>query len=185
MDFDFDKAWETTKQIGGFFERDEAELYWKILNTLPAYAKVVEVGLENGRSTSLPAQFSANLQTLQLHCIDNFSTFGTEGQNRFTETMKAFGIGYTLWQMPSTQAAMIGDRWLVDADLILIDADHDDCETDCRIWIPKLKPGGWILFHDYGRPGWNIAEVVEKYCIDWEGETASSLAARRKPEVTP
>lgn len=179
----FEQAWETTSRIGGFFEREEAELYWNVLKSLPPNAAVVEVGLENGKSTSLPAQFSANVRPLTLHCVDNFTTFGAEGLGQFTETMKAFGAGYTLWKTAS--ADMAGQ--FKDLDLILIDADHDDCEMDCKVWIPMLKPGGWMLFHDYGRDPWSVKDVVDRYCEGWEDLTISSLAARRKPmpEVTP
>jgi hypothetical protein len=177
MSIDFEHAWDTTQQIGGFFERDEAELYWNVLSRLPAHAQVVEVGLENGRSTSLPAQFSVHVRPLTLHCVDNFSTFGADGLARFTGTMRLIGADYKLWQVPS--AKMEGK--LRDLDLVLIDADHTDCETDCRVWIPSVKSGGWILFHDYGRPGWNIADIVETYCAGWQGMTVNSLAARCKP----
>lgn len=170
----FEEVWETTSKIGGFFERDEAELYWNILNTLPVGARVVEVGLENGKSTSIPAQ----MKKFVLHCVDDFSTFGDEGRRRFEETMKNLQMNdYALWSVPS--AGM--DGVLAELDLVLIDADHADCETDCRVWIPMLKHGGWMLFHDYGRDSWNIKAVVDNHCAGWFGRTVGSLAARRKP----
>jgi|PlaIllAssembly_1097288.scaffolds.fasta_scaffold03433_2 hypothetical protein len=41
-------------------------------------------------------------------------------------------------------------------DLILIDADHsfEGVERDYDFWLPKIKPNGYIIFHDYGYEGW-------------------------------
>lgn len=175
----FEQAWAVTEQIGGFFEREEAELYWRILESLPPHPVVVEVGVENGRSTSIPAQFGRqpHVRPLTLHCVDNFATFGMEGMARFNANMVALEAQWILWHNASSE---MWDKQ-IEADLILIDADHDDVHGDCLTWVPKLKSGGWMLFHDYGREPWGIAEIVERHCKGWEGAVAGSLAARKKP----
>lgn len=37
-------------------------------------------------------------------------------------------------------------------DFAFIDGDHSykGCAEDIRLWLPKVKPGGWICGHDYG-----------------------------------
>jgi len=172
----FEQVWAVTSKIGGFFEKEEAELYWSVLHRTPGPV-VVEVGLENGRSTSIPAQYSKFVYPLTIHCVDNFSTFGDKGQRQFEDNMMEIQALYILWKRPSHLMAGM----FTDVSSILIDADHDDSEVDCQTWIPQLASGGWMLFHDYGREPWNIKEVVDRYCDGWYGETAGTLAARQKP----
>lgn len=47
-------------------------------------------------------------------------------------------------------AAQVDDASL---DFVFIDADHRYIATlnDCRAWVHKVKPGGWIGGHDYAR----------------------------------
>ncbi len=37
-------------------------------------------------------------------------------------------------------------------DLLFIDGDHsyEGCCSDIKTWLPKIKAGGTIIFHDYG-----------------------------------
>lgn len=45
-------------------------------------------------------------------------------------------------------------RWVADGslDFVFIDADHTEpaVRRDIVNWMPKLKPGGWLMGHDYG-----------------------------------
>lgn len=43
-------------------------------------------------------------------------------------------------------AASFHDEFL---DFGYIDANHLQCYEDMRAWWPKIKPGGWLLGHDY------------------------------------
>jgi hypothetical protein len=46
-------------------------------------------------------------------------------------------------------AAMIEDGSL---DFVFIDGDHsyEGCKRDILAWMPKVRPGGWLMGHDYG-----------------------------------
>lgn len=39
-------------------------------------------------------------------------------------------------------------------DFVFIDGDHsyDGVKLDIKLWLPKVKKGGWIGFHDYDHP---------------------------------
>ncbi len=41
-------------------------------------------------------------------------------------------------------------------DWAYIDADHTLAGEDARLWWPKIKPGGWLMGHDYTLAGGHI-----------------------------
>ncbi len=47
-------------------------------------------------------------------------------------------------------------------DLVYLDGDHryEAVREDIRAWLPKIKNGGYISGHDYGRPEYRISEAV-------------------------
>ena len=46
----------------------------------------------------------------------------------------------------------IAFTWDKEIDMLFIDGSHDYIEVhkDIEMWVPKVKEGGTILFHDYG-----------------------------------
>lgn len=53
-------------------------------------------------------------------------------------------------------------------DLILIDADHsyEGVYNDINAYLPKLKPGGELLFHDYGCGMWTGVKEACDQCVN-------------------
>jgi len=46
----------------------------------------------------------------------------------------------------------IGKHWPFPVDMCFVDGahDYDSVRDDIRVWRPLVKPGGILLFHDYG-----------------------------------
>lgn len=82
------------------------------------------------------------------------------------------------------RCSRFGDRawiikdWTVNAarrvtdtslDFVFIDADHSEqgCRADIEAWLPKIRPGGWIMGHDINWPGVKAAvdDLVPGYEI--------------------
>jgi predicted O-methyltransferase YrrM len=44
--------------------------------------------------------------------------------------------------------------WPFEIDAVYIDGDHtyEGCKGDRDRWVPKVKKGGIVFFHDYGTP---------------------------------
>ncbi|MBI5817469.1 MAG: class I SAM-dependent methyltransferase [Verrucomicrobia bacterium] len=57
-------------------------------------------------------------------------------------------------------------------DFVFIDADHsyEGCRDDIKAWLPKLKPGGLLSGHDFGRSAYPLEGVKPAVC-----EAAASL----------
>lgn len=52
-----------------------------------------------------------------------------------------------------------------EIDLLFIDGDHsyEGCRGDLAAWLPHLKPGGWLLVHDYDGKFWpDVTRVMDE-----------------------
>jgi predicted O-methyltransferase YrrM len=68
------------------------------------------------------------------------------------------------WTVPV--AASIADESL---DFVFVDANHsyDSVREDLLAWMPKVKPGGWVMGHDINWPSVKQAadELIPGYMI--------------------
>lgn len=78
-------------------------------------------------------------------------------------------------------------------DLLFVDADHQvaSLERQCALWLPLVRPGGVVAFHDWGMRGdealpWDVAGVARRACAGWEGfGRVATLAWFRRPAPEP
>ena len=86
-----------------------------------------------------------------------------QNEARFDAMAAGFPDRVVKMQMYSADAAgHIDDGTL---DLVFIDALHtrEAVAEDIRLWLPKVRPGGWIGGHDYGHPRFpGVAEAVDE-----------------------
>jgi hypothetical protein len=70
-------------------------------------------------------------------------------RGKFMAVMNHYGDRLKLIEKPSLEAAESVEDGLLD--LVFIDADHsyEGCKADIDAWRPKLRPGGWLMGHDY------------------------------------
>lgn len=75
-------------------------------------------------------------------CFDN--------RIRALEAIEPFKDRAVMYGMASIEAVeLFPDEML---DFCFIDASHsyEDVKSDIIAWFPKVKKGGWLIFHDYG-----------------------------------
>lgn len=168
------------------FSREESQLLFTILTGLHPRSRVLEIGCQYGRSTSIIMQVASWLK-LDVCLVDNFS----EPEEAFMECMEVLdGIGtpFTLLKMSSVEAYNRLRRSMehgsMSFDLIHIDAGHDfsNVYADCEMWLPSCH--GDALFHDYNRESLpDVKKAVDLYIRDnpqWgDMVTAGSLACWR------
>jgi len=94
------------------------------------------------------------------------------GQQAYQRTLRAtekYEERCTLTRSSSEEAASaMPDRSL---NFAYIDADHTErgCRSDIRLWLPKIKDGGYLAGHDYlvsRFPG--VTNAVNEF-VDWSG----------------
>jgi predicted O-methyltransferase YrrM len=61
--------------------------------------------------------------------------------------------------------------WRLPIDAVYIDGDHsyEACKADIENWVPWVKKGGLIFFHDYGTPHTpGVVRAVDEMMGDFE-----------------
>lgn len=167
------------KSIDGFLSKNEAISLYKKAASLGFNSKIVEIGSWKGKSTYCLAK---GLKSGQVIAIDPFDASGDEGSgsadtyknlkgvssllSQFEENMRVRGVRDKIEIYKGFSQDFAGD--ISNIDLLFIDGDHsiEGCKNDYLNYIPHLKKGGYIAFHDYYEdredlgPTWVIKNLV-------------------------
>ena len=192
---------EFTKTLPGYYDEDEIRANLECVRSLPWGGRIVELGVQFGRSASIYFQEyqrrarSAIVEArdglpLSITLVDTWCVDGKDAKPFFERMAGQFQmegrfVGH--WIRSDEAERLIP----APIHLLHIDADHiDGVRTDCRDYIPKVAPGGWILVHDYQRRGEasnelfpNVKEAVDLYTKEYGLEdhgVVNTLAVRRK-----
>lgn len=158
-------AYINSQIVGSFLTWDIQVLgeYVKRLKSLDQY---LEIGTDHGKSAA-SAIFQAN-EGVKFYFIDindpkasmdflsRKSFFEQEGFDKISE----FILG---------DSKEIAKKWKNGKlSMIFIDGDHlyEAVKADILAWIPHLKSGGYILFHDYDIPSFGVGKAVDELIRD-------------------
>lgn len=169
------------RDVFGWFGYEQ--LYWQVVNTLPAGSTLVEVGSYVGRSTCFLAESCRILdKQMEIYAVDTWRgspehedetmefTNGT-GLLRpvFEKNLEEAGVLdiITPMEMTSLEAA---EKFEDDSlDFVLIDANHDyePVLADITAWYPKLKPRRIMAGDDWAwnspHEGRSVFNAVNKF----------------------
>lgn len=174
---ELDEDWQKLDQIAGWFTRGEAVALQRLVRQTPPGAKIVELGSYHGRSSVIIAGALPPEGTLC--CVDIFVDLPP-----FLATIKNYGVSGKITVAKSLSAVAAGYFAAVSQDLILVDAahDHHSVTADITAWYPKLKPGGFLVCHDYNEPLWpDVAPAIAALGLEG-GVLADCLWHHRKPQ---
>jgi predicted O-methyltransferase YrrM/glycosyltransferase involved in cell wall biosynthesis len=189
--------------IEGWLSPREAVQLYRLSRIKQDHPPVVcEIGSWVGRSSYVLARGIDWHPAGKVYCVDPFDGRGEAfsailyqthaerypgGQKaEFERNMKRFGIAAHIVSisMASENALEFVPN---EIDLLFIDGDHshEAVLRDFRLWGPRVRPGGWIAFHDVGAVHTNgPKEVVEAHLVhspNWEEHVLVDelFAARR------
>lgn len=170
------EAWRAAQAISGWLTHREAAFLYAAARAVPRDGTIVEIGSFLGRSTLCLAHGSragnrARIVAVDPHigspkhahllqCADTWPPF--------LENLARAGVSDLVTAVHATsQDAAPGIPGPID--LLFVDGSHDlaDVRTDIECWLPKLRVGGVIAFHD----SWHMAGV----------RAATSELLRRRP----
>ncbi len=156
----FEKAYEFTQTIGSHtsFEEKECLAYFTVLTELSKGERIVEIGLEYGRSSSIALQVAKDRGLFYVGIdpfLDNESAY--DEWNKMRDRLDCSGALYRMHSHMFTP---------FDLSAVLIDGDHsyEGVTADCENFLPHVKQHGFALFHDYQRESLpEVTRAVDQY----------------------
>lgn len=176
-------------EIEGFTKVGELEFLSGTAAAMPAGARVVEIGSWKGRSTVAIAEGLLGVPNAHLWCVDTFAgdpvwpDFDAVKQSSVLDEFRKNTASYPFVEAviapSSAAAASFADGSL---DWVFIDALHDfrNVARDIRTWAPKVKPGGLLSGHDYGRAG---VTAAVRLLFDEFSVESSIWTTRSRPKL--
>lgn len=166
--------------IDGFTLEEELEWLSETAGGLPPGSLIVELGAWLGRSTGAlwtgagndkivvaidtwlgqpsmrnDEQKIVKTQDIFLRFMTNMTYLGTVP--KWYVANGSPGLFYL--RMESCEAAeLFADE---SVDMVFLDPDHEQAESDCQAWIPKVKYNGIVSGHDYSEAFPGVRQAVD------------------------
>jgi predicted O-methyltransferase YrrM len=166
--------WDEFKRVALHFGRDgmgslsERAYLFRLASDLPESSKIIEIGSWVGGSTSF---LSAGVHgsKAKIYAVDTFLGSGSDDgqismQGRmkkelranstkeiFLRNIRTLGFENKVEAIESDSIKAATHFPKMEVDMIFIDGDHtyEGCLKDIRTWLPYLKKGGIMAFHDF------------------------------------
>lgn len=144
------------REIEGWASAGMELIYANFVEKFPSSSHFVEVGAFAGRHFMFMAQqATAADKWFYMDAIDLWiqEWKGQEVKSIFRENLKKIQMDTQhrarSHQEDSVQAAVLFEDQSID--FVFLDADHEyeSIKAEIPVWLPKVKPGGWIGGHDH------------------------------------
>lgn len=141
--------------------KGEQAVLRQIAAAVPPSGVIVEIGTAEG-GTALLMHRAAAQRGVSVYTVDLALSPRAREHLRDTDV--------TMIVQPSAEAARGWERTVArPIDLLFIDGSHQlqDVADDFNLWVPHLRPGGVVVFHDYDpveRGG--IVHLAVRLCVD-------------------
>lgn len=115
----------------------------EIIAGLPEKSTVVELGVCHGLTAGL-FLLAGKKNNIFYYGLDDFSLEGN-----YSEVFKNLNKLDSYFNLIVTKTQEY--PWSKTIDFLFIDAGHDEInvKADCEKWIPFVRSGGYVSFHDY------------------------------------
>lgn len=137
--------------VPGWHSYAEEDFIVQFAQQVPEGGTIVHVGVEYGRCVTESA-WAVRGKSINVWAVDVFPANHPAGNllDIFTANIEEAGFD-TIRMIPQNSTAA-GQSWSHGPiDLLMIDAGHSYREVldDINAWLPHVRDGGVILFHDY------------------------------------
>lgn len=131
---------------------DFPRYYQAVAESMPDGARLIEVGISNGRSIIFLAEALLNLgKSFRLIGVDNLGYGGTEQLSQIISNIGKAGLGEHIEFLPMDSlvaSCKFNDGYFHH---VFLDSSHKYQETkqEIRCWLPKLLHARCLSGHDY------------------------------------
>lgn len=173
----------------GFLFPGELFLIQAIIQSLPADAVVVNIGAGVGTGSLGMVEMKPTIQAFTVDISAGGPFGGMENEiNAFRSAelpcpVQILGDSQEVWK---SWPEISHDKKI---DLLFIDGDHSAAglQKDIDGWVPFVKTGGYVLYHDYQSVAWgDVTRVVDENMLGMEWQTVlvvDTLIAFRRVEI--
>jgi glucosyl-dolichyl phosphate glucuronosyltransferase len=155
--------------ISPFLTKQECNLLFQLSKQLSQGAIVVEIGSYIGGSTSCLAVGLAETKNVgKVYAVDTWLNDAVSEKQRdtYTEFLENTRSLHQ-WITPLRGFSKdIAEQFDDSIDLLFVDGDHsyEGVSTDLEAWLPKVKDGGIVVFHDYN---WSedIKQAIREFIV--------------------
>lgn len=155
----------------------EKTLLANLAKQLPRGSTIVEIGSYLGASTCYLAS-GARLRDGKVYAVDTWTNLAmSEGtRDSYADFIQNTAL-FKNWIVPLRGlSSAIAQELQVEIDLLFVDGDHsyEAVCADLEAWIPKVKEGGIVVFHDYD---WavGVRQAVRKLIVPVQVEGGRRL----------
>lgn len=182
-----DLDWDEFRRVAAQFKQDDMGSFpergylFQLAADAPADAQVVEIGSWMGASTCFLA---AGLKgpRAKILAVDNFHGLSMCGedvswyQRHFrrlgtNSTLDIFRANFAALGLAERAEPVVSDSLAAaqslaarrgTIDLIFVDGDHSyaGCMADIEAWLPYVRKGGVMAFHDFGSRASGVTEAI-------------------------
>jgi predicted O-methyltransferase YrrM len=186
---EFEKLWLEAEKITGYLFSEEGKCLYECSSQVPENGVIVELGSFCGKSSRIIADV-ARSRKAKLYCVDafipHFDGVPTKAEDALKEfTEKVLTPFYDQVELIKKDTAVAAEYFKQDIDFLFIDADHSygGVVRDCTAWLPKLKSGSLVAFHDYNSESWgDVKRAAQLFVSGWHNiRNDYSIAVFRKP----
>ena len=159
-------------KVKGHLGLNEGFLLFKIARSLRENSVIVEIGSFKGKSTCFIAEGIGD-KKMQFFCIDPWmdGLMQEKGNAIFREFLKNTKRYRNRFSILRKFSHEVIKEWPTNRkiDFLWVDGDHsyEGVKKDTLNWIPLVKKGSFICFHDY-RDAPGVKKVVDELVKDKE-----------------
>lgn len=164
----------------GYLDRSEVDFLMELARSLPDNPVVINIGAGHGTSgiSFMDARGDLTLYTIDVNDYPN--PYGGLVNERNAFEICGF-IGQARHHQIHGKSQDVGKSWTGGkVDMVFVDGDHSlpAITGDVENWLPHVKPGGIMVFHDYRTP-WIQATVESVFLPECEIGEAGNMKAFR------
>lgn len=144
----------------GMLFTEEVDALIEIAHLLPENAVCVNFGAGTGTSALAILEQRPDLAaTFTTIDISEGGPYGGLQNEKNAFANANLPVNHVLLLSSSVEA---GHNWTEKLDYCFIDGDHSykGCKSDIEAWLPHMKKGGIIAFHDYERDVWPDVKIA-------------------------